>query len=372
MNLASQGRTTLLIAHRLQTARTRHAHRRRRGRAASSRTAATSELVAAGGRYAELWDAFDSAQADAQARCRSPANRVVTWVSRASPRASERSARPLITRRRCASCSMAPRRRSCSTSAARSACVDPVGDHDAAHIPGSRYVDLDTELSGPHGPGLGRHPLPDPGRVRGDGHRVGRRAGHGGGRLRRQRWPQRGPPVVAAALDRPRRRPCPRRRTGRVAGGRRRDRDRSPIRRPRRARPARRPARRDAHRHRGRDRAPGSAPCSSTPAPPSATAARSSRSTPSPATSPARVNVPTAGNLAPDGTFLPPAELRARFEAVGIRAGGPPVVAYCGSGVTAAHELIALEVAGLAAGSAMYPPSWSGWVSDPARPVVTS
>ena len=66
-------------------------------------------------------------------------------------------------------------------------------------------------------------------------------------------------------------------------------------------------------------------------------------------------NVPTAGNLAPDGTFLPPAELRARFEAVGVRAGGPPVVAYCGSGVTAAHELIALEVAGLAAGSAMYP-----------------
>jgi thiosulfate/3-mercaptopyruvate sulfurtransferase len=87
---------------------------------------------------------------------------------------------------------------------------------------------------------------------------------------------------------------------------------------------------------------------------------------------PGAVNVPTVGNLAPDGTFLPPAELRARFDAAGIRDGGPPVVAYCGSGVTAAHELIALEVAGLSAGSAMYPPSWSGWVNDPTRPVVAS
>ena len=66
--------------------------------------------------------------------------------------------------------------------------VDPVGDHEAAHIPGSRYVDLETELSGPHDPGAGRHPLPDPDVFAGHRHRVGRRAGHRRRRVRRQRW----------------------------------------------------------------------------------------------------------------------------------------------------------------------------------------
>ena len=60
--------------------------------------------------------------------------------------------------------------------------------------------------------------------------------------------------------------------------------------------------------------------------------------------------------------------LRARFEAAGVVA-GQPVVAYCGSGVTAAHELLALELAGLGADAALYPPSWSGWVADRRRPV---
>ena len=62
MNLASQGRTTLLIAHRLQTAR--DATRIvvvDDGRIVED--GSHDELVAAGGRYAELWDAFDSAQA---------------------------------------------------------------------------------------------------------------------------------------------------------------------------------------------------------------------------------------------------------------------------------------------------------------------
>ena len=47
---------------------------------------------------------------------------------------------------------------------------------------------------------------------------------------------------------------------------------------------------------------------------------------------------------------------------------GEPVVAYCGSGITAAHELLALEVAGLGAATSLYAPSWSGWVADPTRP----
>ena len=77
-------------------------------------------------------------------------------------------------------------------------------------------------------------------------------------------------------------------------------------------------------------------------------------------------NVPTAGNLAPDGTFLDAGRAAGPLRGRRRRRRRPPVVAYCGSGVTAAHELLAMEVAGLAAGAAMYPPSWSGWVSDPA------
>jgi thiosulfate/3-mercaptopyruvate sulfurtransferase len=79
-------------------------------------------------------------------------------------------------------------------------------------------------------------------------------------------------------------------------------------------------------------------------------------------------NRPTAANLAPDGHFLGPEELRAAFEKVGVRE-GVVVGAYCGSGVTAAHEVLALELAGYAA--ALYPGSWSEWIRDPARAVAT-
>jgi thiosulfate/3-mercaptopyruvate sulfurtransferase len=78
-------------------------------------------------------------------------------------------------------------------------------------------------------------------------------------------------------------------------------------------------------------------------------------------------SAPTAGNLAADGRFLDPDALRARFTAIGVSNG--PVGAYCGSGVTAAHEVLALELAGVTA--ALYPGSWSEWVSDPTRPIAT-
>jgi thiosulfate/3-mercaptopyruvate sulfurtransferase len=85
---------------------------------------------------------------------------------------------------------------------------------------------------------------------------------------------------------------------------------------------------------------------------------------------PGAVSAPTAGNVKPDGTFSDPAALAARFAALGADPGlGTPVGSYCGSGVTAAHEVFALALAGIPA--ALYVGSWSNWVTDPARPVAT-
>jgi thiosulfate/3-mercaptopyruvate sulfurtransferase len=83
---------------------------------------------------------------------------------------------------------------------------------------------------------------------------------------------------------------------------------------------------------------------------------------------PGAVSAPTAGNVNPDGTFKDPAELAARFAALGV-VPGASTAAYCGSGVTAAHEVLALALAGVPA--ALYVGSWSNWVADPSRPVAT-
>jgi thiosulfate/3-mercaptopyruvate sulfurtransferase len=79
-------------------------------------------------------------------------------------------------------------------------------------------------------------------------------------------------------------------------------------------------------------------------------------------------SAPFAGNLGPDRRFLPPDVLRTRYADLG--ADGPGVVAYCGSGVTACHDLLAREVAGLPAGR-LFVGSWSAWAADPDRPVAT-
>jgi thiosulfate/3-mercaptopyruvate sulfurtransferase len=83
---------------------------------------------------------------------------------------------------------------------------------------------------------------------------------------------------------------------------------------------------------------------------------------------PGAVSVPTAGNLGPDGRFLDREALRRQFQAAGASR-DRAVGAYCGSGVTAAHEVLALQVAGIEA--ALYAGSWSEWISDPQRPVAT-
>lgn len=82
---------------------------------------------------------------------------------------------------------------------------------------------------------------------------------------------------------------------------------------------------------------------------------------------PGAVSAPTAENVDETGRFLPAATLRRRFEGLGATSGAE-VAAYCGSGVTAAHEVLALSLAGIDAG--LYVGSWSEWITDPARPVV--
>jgi thiosulfate/3-mercaptopyruvate sulfurtransferase len=84
---------------------------------------------------------------------------------------------------------------------------------------------------------------------------------------------------------------------------------------------------------------------------------------------PGAVSAPTQENIGPDGLFRPVGELRARFAALGVSPDRPATV-YCGSGVTAAHEILALEVAGYPA--ALYPGSWSHWIEDSSRPIATA
>jgi thiosulfate/3-mercaptopyruvate sulfurtransferase len=80
---------------------------------------------------------------------------------------------------------------------------------------------------------------------------------------------------------------------------------------------------------------------------------------------PGAVNVFHAANVGSDGTLLSVDELAERFADVGTA----PIV-YCGSGVTACHNLLAMERAGVR-GARLYPGSWSEWSADPARPVAT-
>lgn len=83
---------------------------------------------------------------------------------------------------------------------------------------------------------------------------------------------------------------------------------------------------------------------------------------------PTAINVPTSANLGPDGQFLPPADLRRRYTEAGVRNAASTVV-YCGSGVTACHDILAMEVAGFGTAT-LYPGSWSDWAAS-GGPVAT-
>jgi thiosulfate/3-mercaptopyruvate sulfurtransferase len=242
-----------------------------------------------------------------------------------------------------------------------------LGDYLASHLPGAAFVDLDRDLAGPPGTG-GRHPLPEAGAFQaamrragvGDGRAVVvydeddslaaarawwtlRYYGHeqvrvldGGYRV----WVAAGQPVVGGP--------------GAVTAG---DFTARPGHLPllgadgaaALARAGRLLDARAAERYRGEvepiDPVAGHIP--------------------------GAVSVPTAGNVTASGHFRSAAQLRERFAALGVVAdpGSAAAGAYCGSGVTAAHEVLALDIAGIPA--ALYVGSWSHWVTDPAHPIAT-
>jgi thiosulfate/3-mercaptopyruvate sulfurtransferase len=81
---------------------------------------------------------------------------------------------------------------------------------------------------------------------------------------------------------------------------------------------------------------------------------------------PGAVNLPSMANVDGAGRFLASEAIAARYAEAGVQ--GSAIV-YCGSGITAAHTLLALAQAG-AGDARLYPGSWSDWVSDPERPVA--
>ncbi|WP_307872710.1 sulfurtransferase [Paractinoplanes ovalisporus] len=240
---------------------------------------------------------------------------------------------------------------------------DPHGaDHyRAGHIPGAVYVDLDTELAGPHSPGAGRHPLPAIEDLQAAARRWGLTRGRGvvvyddsGGLAAARAWwllRWAGVPNVRI-LD------------GGLA--------------------AWTAAGHAAVAGEARPQPPGDITLSAGHLP--TLTADEAATLPGPGTLidaraaeryrgdvepidpraghiPGAVSKPTTGNLS-EGVplFRATGELRERFADV-----TGPVGVYCGSGVTAAHEIAALAVAGIDA--ALYPGSWSAWSSDPDRPL---
>jgi thiosulfate/3-mercaptopyruvate sulfurtransferase len=238
----------------------------------------------------------------------------------------------------------------------------------AGHRPGAVYVDLDAELAAPAGPGVGRHPLPDPADLQAAARSWGLNTGDAvvayddAGNLSAARawwllrwagftdvrlldgglagWRAAGGPIETGEA------PAPEPGDVELAAGKL---------------PAVDPDgvdallaegvvlldARPAERYRG----------------------DVASIDPKPGHIPGAVSAPTTGNLTPEGTFRTPAELAERFAELGVKPGSR-VGVYCGSGVTAAHESLALALAGVD-DVVLYPGSWSQWATLEDRPVAT-
>jgi thiosulfate/3-mercaptopyruvate sulfurtransferase len=234
--------------------------------------------------------------------------------------------------------------------------------YDAGHIPGAVFVDLDAWLAAPASPAHGRHPLPEPEIFArgmrelgiGDDDTVIAYDDAGGTTAARLVWMLRVTGHAAALLD---------------GGLQAWDGELST------AEPQRAPAAFTARPWPAERLA--SPDDAADPANVVIDARQRKRYLgleepidPRPGHIPGARSLPTREHVDATGRFLPVERLRARFAEVGISAAGVPVVSYCGSGVTACHNLLALEHAGLGTGR-LYPGSYSQWSSDPARPVAT-
>ena len=234
----------------------------------------------------------------------------------------------------------------------------------AGHLPGAVFVDLDADLAAPASPAAGRHPLPEPPAFAaamsrlgiGDDSVVVAYDDSAGSSAARLVWMLRALGVEAALLDGGLR-AWP---GGRAGNGVRR------AAHVHRAAVAGRPRRR-RRRRRGRGRV-GRCRCS-TRATRVGSPARPRCRRPQPGHVPGAVNAPWKANLGADGALLPADELRERYAALGAHDGAVAVL-YCGSGVTACLDLLALERAGVT-DARLYPGSWSQWGADDTRPVAT-
>ena len=244
----------------------------------------------------------------------------------------------------------------------------------AGSLPGARFVDLDTELAGPVGPGTGRHPLPEPAAFQASMRAAGvsdgrpvvvydaadstaaarawwllRYFGHGDVRVLDggfAAWTEAGRPVTEPVPDLEA--------AGRIEPG-----DFT-------ARPGGLPTLDVA----------AAAGLARTGVLLDARAAARYRGEVEPIDPvaghiPGAVSAPTAENVTESGHFQPADKLAARFAGLISPQGpdAPGVGVYCGSGVTAAHEILAMSVARIPA--ALYVGSWSEWITDPDRPVAT-
>jgi thiosulfate/3-mercaptopyruvate sulfurtransferase len=229
-----------------------------------------------------------------------------------------------------------------------------------SHLSGAVFLDLDTELCAPAGPAAGRHPLPDPSAFAAALGRAGIASGTpvvcyddaGGSVAARLWWMLQALGEPAAVLD------------GGLAGwpGELTS-DVAPV----------TPVVRAAQPWPAGFfvTADEVADCGATLLDARAAeryAAGDPDIDPRPGHIPGARSAPWAGNLDERGRFLPADQLRALYSALGVGATG--AVAYCGSGVTACHDLLALRVAGIG-GLALYPGSWSQWGADPGRSAET-